>query len=201
MNSTICNKVFEKSIQDYHIYDDVNQPMQNSFEEHESGYLLYHKNWVDTVQWHLEDIIRDPKINPEEALTLKRRIDASNQLRTDLVEQMDDFFMQQFKEVKPLPNASINTESPAWAIDRLSILHLKIYHMQIEANRQDATEEHIANCKSKLAVLEEQKTDLSMAIDSLLEDIAAGRKYMKQYKQMKMYNDEKLNPILYKQQK
>ena len=149
------------------------------------------------MQWHFEDIIRDPHIDPSEALSLKRRIDRSNQDRTDLVEQIDSYFRQYFSDVKPLPNATINTESPAWAVDRLSILALKIYHMREQAERHDASQEHIAKCKAKLAVLEEQQVDLSTAIDQLLDDIKAGRKYMKVYRQMKMYNDPDTNPVLY----
>jgi hypothetical protein len=164
-------------------------------------HLLYSKNWIDTVQWHLEDIIRDPAIDPVQALQIKRRIDQSNQHRTDMVEYIDSWFLQQFASAKPEPGASINTETPAWAIDRLSILELKIYHMSIEANRADASEEHRRNCQTKLDVLLTQRQDLSTAIAQLLDDIAAGRKYMKVYKQMKMYNDESLNPVLYQHRK
>jgi chromosome segregation ATPase len=162
-------------------------------------YYLYVKNWIDTVQWHFEDIIRDPKIDPEAALVLKRRIDKSNQDRTDLVEMIDSYFLDKYKDVKVLPDATINTESPAWAVDRLSILALKIYHMREQVNRKDADAEHIAKCQQKLDVLLEQQKDLSTAIDQLLADIEAGRKYMKVYKQMKMYNDPSTNPILYGQ--
>jgi len=160
------------------------------------NHLLYRKNWIDTVQWHYEDIIRDPHIDPVAALDLKRKIDASNQDRTDMVENIDSYFLDLYKEVKPLPEATINTESPAWAVDRLSILALKIYHMKEEVNRPDATPEHRAKCQEKLNVLLEQKKDLSTALDQLLDDIATGRKYMKVYKQMKMYNDDELNPVL-----
>jgi hypothetical protein len=162
---------------------------------------LYAKNWVDTVQWHLEDIIRNPQIDPVEALALKRRIDSSNQVRTDMVEYIDSYFLQQYAGVEPKANARINTESPAWAIDRLSILALKIYHMNAEVNRISASAEHIIACTDKLAVLLEQRKDLSKAIDELLGDIEAGDKYMKVYKQMKMYNDPRLNPVLYQQKK
>ena len=162
---------------------------------------MYRKNWIDTVQWHLEDIIRDPQIDPVTALQIKRRIDKSNQERTDMVEYIDSYFLDKFKDVKPAPDAQINTESPAWAIDRLSILALKIYHMAIEVDRKDADKAHVEACAKKLAVLNEQHSDLSQAIEQLLADIAAGRKYMKVYKQMKMYNDPALNPVLYAQQK
>ena len=192
-----ANRIFNRAIDDYHRFDDVDHPVGNPFDEGSLDHLLYMKNWVDTVQWHLEDIIRDPQIDPVEALAIKRRIDKSNQDRTDLVELIDSFFLDKYKNVKVLPDATINTESPAWAIDRLSILTLKIYHMREEANRPDATAEHKARCEQKLAVLMEQKKDLSMALDQLLSDIRDGKKYMKVYKQMKMYNDPALNPVLY----
>ena len=192
-----ANKIFAQAIDDYHRYDDVDHQLSNPYAEGTIDHLLYMKNWVDTVQWHLEDIIRDPRIDPVEALKIKRRIDKSNQDRTDLVELIDSFFLDKYKNVKVLPDATINTESPAWAIDRLSILTLKIYHMREEANRPDATAEHKARCEQKLAVLMEQKKDLSMALDQLLSDIRDGKKYLKVYKQMKMYNDPALNPVLY----
>jgi hypothetical protein len=164
-------------------------------------HLFYVKNWVDTVQWHLEDIIRNPGINPEEALKIKRLIDASNQKRTDLVEFIDSWFLVQFKDVKPNADATINTETPAWAVDRLSILELKIFHMGLEANRQDASADHRAACQQKLDILLTQRIDLTTAIQQLIDDITSGKKYMKLYKQMKMYNDETLNPVLYAQKK
>ncbi len=191
-------KIFEESIDKYHVLDDVYQPFTNPYPSPSIEHLLYRKNWIDTVQWHYEDIIRDPHINPIEALDLKRKIDASNQDRTDTVEYIDSYFLDLYKNVKPLAGATINTESPAWAVDRLSILALKIYHMQEEVNRPDATAEHRAKCQEKLNVLLEQKKDLSQALDQLLADIESGKKYMKVYKQMKMYNDEELNPILRK---
>lgn len=188
--------IFEESIQKYHILDDVYQPFSNPYPSSSMEHLLYRKNWIDTVQWHYEDIIRDPNIDPVEALDLKRKIDASNQDRTDTVEYIDSYFLHTYKNVKPIENATINTESPAWAVDRLSILALKIYHMQEEVNRPEASDKHRAKCQEKLNVLIEQRKDLSDALDQLLADIEAGRKYMKVYKQMKMYNDEELNPIL-----
>ncbi len=195
--TNVCYPIFEKSTLDYHITDSVDAPMNNPYELKSIEYYLYLKNWIDAVQWHFEDIIRDPNIDPVEALALKRRIDKSNQDRTDLVELVDSYFLDKYKDVKPLPDATINTESPAWAIDRLSILVLKIYHMQQEVQRTDTTAEHLAQCQTKLNILLEQKKDLSSAIDQLLADIEAGRKYMKVYKQMKMYNDPALNPVLY----
>ena len=197
MTSAAAFAIFEQSINAYHVLDTVDQPFENPYDSTTLDHLLYRKNWIDTVQWHYEDLIREPNIDPVAALELKRKIDASNQDRTDTVEYIDSYFLQQFKSVSPLPDATINTESPAWAIDRLSILALKIYHMQKEANRNSASEAHRMGCAKKLAVLLEQKTDLSTAIDQLLADMAAGRKYMKEYKQMKMYNDESLNPVLY----
>lgn len=197
MFSSIAFPVFEQSINDYHKFDNVDHPVANPFDKDQIEHLLYAKNWIDTVQWHLEDIIRNPQIDPSEALALKRRIDASNQERTDMVEYIDSYFLQKYSGVKVKDSAKINSESPAWAIDRLSILALKIFHMSEEANRTDASEEHRAKCAEKLNVLLEQKKDLSTAIDDLLTDIANGDKYMKVYKQMKMYNDEELNPVLY----
>lgn len=196
MFSEFAYSIFWKSIEQYHIADAVDQPFVNQYDKDKIDHLLYRKNWIDTVQWHYEDIIRDPNIEPVEALSLKRKIDASNQDRTDLVEYIDSFFLKKYQSAQVLENATINTESPAWAIDRLSILALKIYHMQEEANRDDATEEHLDKCKDKLQVLLAQKKDLFTAIDQLLTDIEAGNKYMKVYKQMKMYNDEELNPVL-----
>ena len=191
--------IFEQAIKDYHVIDDVDQPLKNPYTEGSIEYYLYVKNWIDTVQWHFEDIIRDPEIDPAEALVLKRRIDKSNQDRTDLVEMIDSYFLDKYKDVQVLPDATINTESPAWAVDRLSILALKIYHMREQVERKDAEPAHIAKCQQKLEVLLEQQKDLSTAIDQLLADIEAGRKYMKVYKQMKMYNDPSTNPVLYGQ--
>ena len=191
MFSKLAYSIFEQSIKDYHQFDNVDQ-----FE-----HLLYHKNWIDTVQWHFEDIIRDPNIDPVAALTLKRRIDASNQERTDMVEYIDSYFLNKYKEAKVKNEAKINSESPAWAFDRLSILALKIYHMNEEATRAEASEEHRDKCQTKLNVLLEQRSDLSTAIDDLITDIENGDKFMKVYKQMKMYNDDDLNPVLYQNKK
>ena len=194
-------EIFQQSIKDYHKYNSVDQPIENPYAVDAPEHLFYVKNWVDTVQWHLEDIIRNPEINPEEALKIKRLIDASNQQRTDLVEFIDSWFLVQFKDAKPTADATINTETPAWAVDRLSILELKIFHMALEANRQDASADHRAACGQKLEVLLTQRADLTTAIQQLIDDINAGKKYMKLYKQMKMYNDETLNPVLYAQKK
>lgn len=188
--------IFNQAISTYHIKDDVNQDMSSPFDKGSIEDLLFTKNWIDTVQWHYEDLIRDPDIEPNAALALKRKIDASNQNRTDLVEYLDAYFLELYKSVVIDENASINTESPAWAFDRLSILALKIFHMQEEASREDASEEHLKACKQKLDILLEQKEDLSTAIEQLLNDISQGKKYMKVYKQMKMYNDDELNPVL-----
>ena len=193
--------IFQQSIHDYHIADSVDTPVQVPFEAGSLEHLLYSKNWIDTVQWHLEDIIRDPMIDPSRALEIKRRIDQSNQQRTDMVEYIDSWLLQTYKDVKVSPTATLNTETPAWAVDRLSILELKIYHMSIEANREDASTAHRRNCQTKLDILLTQRQDLSTAIQQLLDDIVAGRKYMKVYKQMKMYNDESLNPVLYQLKK
>jgi hypothetical protein len=193
----LSNSIFEQVISCYHKTNDVDTPIQNPYSEKTIEYFLYLKNWIDTVQWHLEDIIRDPEINPVEALKIKRRIDQSNQDRTDLVELIDSYFLDKYKDVKVLPDTKINTESPAWAIDRLSILALKIYHMRQEVDRSDADKEHHDQVSKKLDVLLTQRDDLSTAIEELLEDIETGKKYMKVYKQMKMYNDPALNPVLY----
>jgi hypothetical protein len=190
-------QIFNQSIEDYHRKDDVNTPINNPSQIDTLERILYGKNWIDTVQWHLEDIIRDTDINPLEALQIKRRIDSSNQQRTDLVEFIDAWFLNKYANVAPNADAKINSETPAWALDRLSILALKIYHMSLEAYRESASEEHRENCLVKLNILLEQKKDLSEAIDQLIFDIENGKVKMKIYKQMKMYNDESLNPILY----
>tara|TARA_B000000557_G_scaffold165838_1_gene134731 strand:+ start:280 stop:894 length:615 start_codon:yes stop_codon:yes gene_type:complete len=191
-------KIFKQSIDKYHLINSIDQPLKNPYPVNSINYLLYKKNWIDTVQWHYEDLIRDPKINPVKGMDLKRKIDASNQDRTNTVEYIDNYFFDLYKDVKIKDAATINSESPAWAIDRLSILELKIYHMDEEVKRLDATELHKKNCNIKLQILIDQRTDLSKAIDQLLEDIESGNKYMKVYKQMKMYNDEDTNPVLYK---
>lgn len=193
----LCQPIFEAAINDYHVADNVDTPINNPYQKGTIEHDLYLKCWIDTVQWHFEDIIRDPAIEPSAALVLKRRIDKSNQDRTDLVERIDSYFLTLYKDVTPLPDATTNTESPAWAIDRLSILALKIYHMRLEAERKDATADHRQKCAAKLNVLLEQQKDLSSAINTLIEDIANGKKYMKVYKQMKMYNDTETNPVLY----
>tara|TARA_R110002126_G_scaffold291516_1_gene453359 strand:- start:2719 stop:3318 length:600 start_codon:yes stop_codon:yes gene_type:complete len=196
MFSEFAFSIFNNSIEKYHIKDDVYQVFENPYPKDQIEHLLYRKNWIDTVQWHYEDIIRNPEIDPQDALVLKRKIDASNQDRTDLVEFIDSYFLNKYQSVDVKVKATINTESPAWAIDRLSILSLKIYHMNEEVHRSDASKNHKQKCQAKLNILLEQKKDLSLAIDQLLADIENGNKYMKVYKQMKMYNDEELNPIL-----
>ena len=198
MNFTeIALPIFNQSCNDYHQWDNVDAEIRNPYPLKSIEYYLYLKNWIDTVQWHLEDIIRDPNIDSVKALEIKRRIDKSNQDRTDLVELIDSYFLDKYKNVKTLADATLNTESPAWAIDRLSILILKIYHMQSEVDRKDVEGAHHEQCRVKLNVLLEQEKDLASAIDQLLSDIENGTKYMKIYKQMKMYNDPSLNPVLY----
>ena len=201
MFSKLAYSVFEQSIRDYHQFDNVDQPINNPFPKEKIEHLLYLKNWIDTVQWHFEDIIRDPNIDPVAALTLKRRIDASNQERTDMVEYIDGYFLQKYAHVTVKDDAKINSESPAWAFDRMSILALKIYHMQEEATREEASQDHRDKCQAKLNILLEQRTDLSMAIEDLLTDIENGDKFMKVYKPMKLYNDDDLNPVLYQNKK
>lgn len=198
MFSTKANKIFQDVIEKYHVINTVDQSFVNSYNKDANllEHLLYRKSWIDTVQWHYEDIIRDPQIDPVAALKLKRQIDASNQDRTDMVEYIDSYFLEKYSDASPKSEATINTESPAWGVDRLSILALKIFHMNEEATRADASSEHKAACQTKLNILLEQRVDLSTAIDTLLEDISKGDKYMKVYKQMKMYNDNELNPVL-----
>ena len=196
--SSLAIKVFEKSVDDYHVYDDINRLASNPYDKQDFEHLLYEKNWIDAVQWHYEDIIRDPDIDPNEGMSLKRLIDSSNQNRTEMVEYIDSYFLKLYSNVSPKPDAKVNTESPAWALDRLSILILKIYHMKEESLRKDVSEQHRNTCNEKLQVLLEQQKDLSESIDQLLEDLSKGEKKMKVYKQMKMYNDETLNPVLYK---
>ena len=196
--SSLAIKVFEKSVDDYHVYDDINRSASNPYDKKDFEHLLYEKNWIDSVQWHYEDIIRDPDIDPSEGMSLKRLIDSSNQNRTEMVEYIDSYFLKLYSNVSPKSDAKVNTESPAWALDRLSILILKIYHMKEESIREDVSEQHRTTCNEKLQVLLEQQKDLSESIDQLLEDLSKGEKKMKVYKQMKMYNDETLNPVLYK---
>ena len=198
MFSPIFNAVFDQCVSDYHLTDHVDAAHTNTHQAGSLEFLLYEKNWIDTVQWHLEDIVRNPDINPVDGLALKRRIDKSNQDRTDMVEYLDGYFLQKYSHVVPEQGAGINTESPAWAIDRLSILALKIYHMRADVMREDAASIHREACQVKLNVLLEQRIDLSTSIDALLSDIESGKKWMKVYKQMKMYNDPTLNPVLYK---
>ena len=197
MKSAAAYSIFEQSVKDFHVLDRIDQPYNNPYPANSVEHLMYRKNWIDPIQWHYEALIRDPNINPDEALAIKRKIDASNQDRTDTVEYIDSYFLNQFKEVVPLKDATVNSESPAWALDRLSILELKIYHMEEEVNRNEASELHREKCNSKLQVLLTQRVDLAEAIDVLLHDIASGAKYMRVYKQMKMYNDVDTNPVLY----
>lgn len=201
LSASQCYKIFQESIDNYHVHDHVDTPVKNPYGPGSFESLLYAKNWIDTVQWHLEDIIRLPDINPTEGIQLKRRIDKSNQDRTDMVEKIDDYFLEQFGNVVPKSGARINSETPAWLLDRMSILMLKIFHMKEQTERKDASAEHIAKCQTKLAVLMEQKTDMQLAFDELIEDIGNGNRRFKVYRQMKMYNDSSLNPMLYGQKK
>jgi len=197
MISELANRVFEEAIKNYHVHDEIDHPVENPYPADKLEHLLYLKSWIDTMQWHMEDVIRNPQIDPIEALSWKRRIDKSNQERTDMVEYIDSYFLDKYTAIQPSPNAKVNSESPAWAIDRLSILALKIYHMEQETLREGSDENHRIQCQQKLAILKEQQVDLSTSIDELLQDIEAGEKKMKAYKQMKMYNDPTLNPVLY----
>jgi uncharacterized protein DUF4254 len=193
-----CNTIFEECITYYHVLDTVDQPLTNPYPEHNIEHLLYHKCWIDTVQWHYEDLIRDPQIDPGEGMALKRLIDASNQQRTDMVEKIDDWFLAQFENITAAAGASINSESPAWVVDRLSILALKIYHMREQVERKDVDEAHVQQARARLSVLREQQTDLGTSFNQLLADIGSGKRIMKVYRQMKLYNDPATNPVLYK---
>lgn len=197
ISSSECYSIFEKSVSDYHHINDVDQSINNPFQNDEKRGLLYLKNWIDTIQWHLEDLVRDPQIEPSKGMFIKRRIDKSNQHRTDVVEKLDDLMVIHFADVKPLSEAKQNSETPAWLLDRMSILILKIWHMQEQTVRTDVSEEHLQRCKAKLEVLLEQKKDMGQCFDELMEEVAAGKKRIKVYRQMKMYNDESLNPVLY----
>ena len=199
LNADSCYKIFQQSIDQYHTADNVDTALKNPHPSGSFEHLLFHKNWIDTVQWHLEDIIRLPDIDPTEGIAIKRRIDKSNQDRTDIVEKIDDYFLEHFKHVVPKPGTRINSETPAWLLDRMSILMLKIYHMKEQTERKDASAEHIARCNAKLSVLMEQKGDMKNAYDELIEDIGKGDRRFKVYRQMKMYNDASLNPVLYAQ--
>ncbi len=201
MISATANAIFQRVIDDYHVQDEIDHPIENPYEGSSLEHLLYLKCWIDTAQWHMEDVVRNPDIDPKDGLYWKRRIDKQNQVRTDTVEYIDSYYLAKYADVKPVADARINTESPAWAIDRLSILALKIYHMEQETLRTDVDKNHIDTCQQKLDILLEQRKDLSKSIDELLEDVASGQKYMKAYKQMKMYNDPSLNPVLYGAQK
>jgi hypothetical protein len=197
MFSKQCNSIFEQAVADYHQYNDVTKVCPNPFDAGTIDNVLYAKCWIDTAQWHMEDEIRNPGIEPTETVLWKRRIDKSNQDRTDIVEEIDSYFFEKYNHIQPKPSARINTESPAWAVDRLSILVLKIWHMREETLRTDIDDVQLEKCSQKLAVLLQQQIDLSLAIDELLTDIEQGDKYMKVYRQMKMYNDPALNPVLY----
>ena len=201
LSANECYKVFQKSIDDYHITDDVDAQFKNPFPSNSFESLLYHKNWIDTVQWHLEDIIRKPEIDPKDGIAIKRRIDKSNQDRTDMVEKVDDQFLAKFKNIVPKASARMNSETPAWLLDRMSILLLKIYHMKEQTERKDVGADHVAKTKAKLSVLLEQREDMRQAYDELIEDIENGNRKFKVYRQMKMYNDSSLNPMLYEANK
>lgn len=198
MNAPVANDIFRRSIQTYHLTDAVDTPIQNPYGADDIASLLYQKNWIDTVQWHLEDLIRSPAIRPDELAAIKRRIDQSNQDRTDTVEQIDGWFWEQFSQITPKPTARMNSETPAWLLDRMSILQLKLYHFREQIDRESVSDEHRQRAAQKLGVLLEQEQDLARCFDELLEDIRNGYRYMKVYRQMKMYNDPTLNPVLYK---
>lgn len=196
-NAQECYRIFEQSVADYHRQNDTDHPVSNPYSEGSFEALCYLKNWIDTVQWHLEDIVRDPEIDPVKGLALKRRIDKSNQHRTDVVEQLDDRIISHFRMVVPGPEARLNSETPAWLLDRMSILVLKIWHMKEQTERKDVSAEHVLKCQSKLDILLEQREDMARCFDELIEEVGNGKRIIKVYRQMKMYNDYSLNPVLY----
>ncbi|MCP9767707.1 DUF4254 domain-containing protein [Lacihabitans sp. LS3-19] len=197
MKASDINKIFRESIADYHLVDNVDAEMPQKYTESNFKKLLYLKNWIDTVQWHLEDIIRDPVNRPDFLVSIKKRIDESNQFRTDTVEQIDELLFENFRNISKGDNPRMNSETPAWLLDRMSILQLKIYHFKEQIERKDADENHLNTVRHKLMILEIQEKDLELCYDQLIEDLEEGRKYMKLYKQMKMYNDPNLNPVFY----
>lgn len=199
--SKLCREIFDTTVNEYHVLNTIERPFYTNHEVGSLPYLLYKKCWIDTVQWHMEDIIRDPSIDLKTGMDLKRKIDRSNQERTDVVEIIDDSLLNTYATVKLNPLAKMNSESPAWIIDRLSILTLKIYHMNEETLRSNVSTAHYNACSYKLEILKEQRTDLMLCLDEFIDDLATGKKYMKVYKQMKMYNDENLNPVLYQNNK
>lgn len=201
MISKLCSELFDTAVNEYHVLNTIEQPFYTILEVGSLPYLLYKKCWIDTVQWHMEDIIRDPAIDLKTGMDLKRKIDRSNQERTDIVEIIDDSLLNTYAAVELKPFAKINSESPAWIIDRLSILTLKIYHMNEETLRGNVSVAHHNACRHKLGILKEQRTDLMLCLDEFIDDLANGVKYMKVYRQMKMYNDENLNPVLYQNNK
>jgi hypothetical protein len=200
MKAENCNIIFQKAIENYHLKDHVDTMLENPYDANTLDYIMYEKCWIDTVQWHLEDLIRIPDLNPKEALAIKQRIDKSNQNRTDMVEKIDDHYVSLYRSTSE--NATLmNTESPGWVVDRLSILCLKIFHMKEQVLRKDATKKHLQECEWKLNILNLQQHDLSNAFNQLLEDYKNGVKKMQVYRQMKMYNDANLNPELYRKKK
>ncbi|PJZ69446.1 hypothetical protein CH373_15210 [Leptospira perolatii] len=194
LDSASVVSVFQKSVQDWHRKEALSE---NPFSKSSLEGLFYQKNQIDTIQWHVEDEIRRPDLPDSELVKLKRKIDSLNQERTDLVEQIDDMISSKYKDVPKKNSARMNSETPAWLIDRMSILELKIYHMEEQTHRKDVSETHLKNCKAKLEILLEQRKDLSVCLDELLDDLSKGDKFYKVYRQMKMYNDKNLNPSLY----
>lgn len=191
-----CTSLFLSTIEEYHKTDNIETPCP-VVESDTLEKILIRKCWIDTVQWHLEDLIRRPDLEPYQFILIKRKIDKSNQDRTDCVEQIDDYLMNEFNKVKIHENPRLNTETPAWVIDRLSILMLKIYHMNEQTERKDASIDHLKLCKQKLDTLIQQKLDLSFSFNYLLKELSEGISVMKLYRQMKMYNDPNTNPELY----
>jgi len=185
-------RLHRETVQRWH-QRDIDNPYEGFLalvcRQHEQNYRL----------WHEEDIARSPDVPDSRIAQVKRNIDRLNQQRNDLIERLDDHLIGQLAAagIRPSPQAPLNTETPGSVIDRLSILALRIYHMEEQAQRRDAGAEHVEKARRKLAILHEQLRDLSTSLRQLLEDIFAGRKRLKVYRQFKMYNDPTLNPYLY----
>ena len=164
--------------------------------------LIYEQHLTNFKLWHEEDKARDPDASDNLIATVKRSIDRLNQKRNDEIEKIDEGLLKKLEQgsVKILEDATLNSETPGSMIDRLSINALKIYHMDEETRREEALKEHRVNCNKKLMILREQRLDLGRCLLEFLEDLISGRKTLKVYRQMKMYNDSSLNPVLYQKQ-
>ena len=174
-------------------------PQDDSSESADFPSLVSAQHQVNFELWHQEDLARDPDVSDSKIAGVKRAIDVLNQRRNDLIEQLDQFLVNVLsrENVNTTDQTELNSETPGSMIDRLSINALKIYHMNEEIQREDVAESHRKKCFGKLSVLQEQREDLRQCLDKLLVDLSTGKKRLKVYQQMKMYNDESLNPVLY----